>query len=74
MRLLVGSWPFSVYNEVGEMSIAENATNENIVIYLCILVTYDKEAGFSYVNKYLHLLETEAPLLLSKQEPGPGVK
>jgi hypothetical protein len=37
----------------------------NIVIYLCILVTYDKEAGFSYVNKYLHLLETEAPLLLS---------
>jgi hypothetical protein len=46
----------------------------NIVIYLCILVTYDKEAGFSYVNKYLHLLETEAPLLLSKQEPGPGVK
>jgi hypothetical protein len=38
-----------------------------------VLVTDDKEAGFSYVNKYLYLLETEAPLLLSKQEPGPGV-
>jgi hypothetical protein len=38
-----------------------------------VLVTDDKQAGFSYVNKYLYLLETEAPLLLSKSAPAPGV-
>lgn len=38
-----------------------------------VLVTDDKAAGGSYVNKYLYLLETEEPLLLSEDASGPGV-
>jgi hypothetical protein len=38
-----------------------------------VLVTDDKQAGVPYVNKYIYLLKTEAPLLLSKSAPAPGV-
>jgi hypothetical protein len=35
-------------------------------------VTDDKSAGSSYQNKYLYILQTEAPLLLSREAPAPG--
>jgi len=38
-----------------------------------VVVNDDKKAGFTYVNKFLYLLETEEPLLLSHNAPAPGV-
>src|ERR1700751_1077898 len=37
-----------------------------------VIVTDDKTAGVPYVNKYLYILETDEPLLLSEHKPGPG--
>ena len=38
-----------------------------------VTVSDDKQAGFTYQNKFLYLLETESPLLLSRDRPAPGV-
>jgi hypothetical protein len=37
-----------------------------------VIVTDDKTVSAAYKNKYLYLLETDVPLLLSKDKPAPG--